>query len=61
MVGNPAADFWVENSRESATDLEIVVDVEGFSVAFQTSISIGEKLLVNLSLRLSGDCALRQY
>jgi hypothetical protein len=32
-----------------------VVVVEGFSVAFQTSISIGEKLLVSLSPQLSSD------
>jgi hypothetical protein len=48
-------EVWVEEgSRASA--LAIVVDVvEGFSVAFQTSISIGEKLVVSLSPRLSGE------
>ena len=48
-------EVWVEEgSRASA--LAIVVDVvEGFSVAFQTSISSGERLNVSLSPKLSGD------
>ena len=47
-------EVWVEEgSRASA--LAIVVDVvEGFSVAFQTSLSSGERF-VSLSPQLSGD------
>ena len=33
----------------------VVVEFEGFSVAFQTSISIGEKVVVTLSSKPSGD------
>ena len=45
-----------EGSRASVPALEIVVDdVEGFSVAFQTSISSGERLIVSLSPQLSCD------
>jgi len=44
---------------------EIVGAVDGFTSALQTSISIGENLLVNLSLRLglrlSGDRASMKY
>ena len=49
-------EVWEEGSRASVPALEIVVDVvEGFSVAFQTSISSGERLIVSLSPKLSGD------
>lgn len=55
---SPAVGGWVGNGSLPSPALEIVV--EGFSVAFQTSMSIGEKLLVNLSLRPSGDSPSRQ-
>jgi hypothetical protein len=45
-----------DGSRVSVPALEMVVEVvEGFSVAFQTSISSGERLIVSLSSKLSGD------
>jgi len=45
-----------EGSRVSVPALGILVDVvEGFSVAFQTSISSGERLIASLSDKLSGD------
>jgi hypothetical protein len=43
-----------EGSFSSAPALEIDV-VEGFKLALQTSNSTGEKLLVSLSPKLSGD------
>lgn len=51
-------EVWVdveEGSRASIPALGMVVDVvEGFSVAFQTSLSSGERF-VSLSPQLSGD------
>lgn len=43
-----------EGSRASVPALGMVDVVEGFSVAFQTSISSGERF-VSLSPQLSGD------
>lgn len=52
-----------EGSRAaSVPTLAMVVEVvEGFSVAFQTSISSGERLTVGLSPQLSGDCSSRRF
>lgn len=49
--------------RGSVLEIVGAVDVEGFTTALQTSMSIGENLLVNLSLRLRlvGDRALGNY
>lgn len=51
---SPALEVW-EGRVFSLPSPDLNVVVEGFSVAFQTSISTEDKVFANLSLRLSGD------
>jgi hypothetical protein len=48
-------EVWEEEEGSHASVPALVAVVEGFSVAFQTSISSGERLNVSLSPKLSGD------